>query len=351
MSLNVNRDLASADTFLVTENQVNADGVHEWPFDPSFPVDALQHSLSGTRPFRMNRHDYFELVFLISGELVWQVQDSLVTQSDGDLFVMTSPKFHRVTERSGPKAEVRSLFFDRNLLASSAGSDFEYLDYLFTQASNQRHLVCADTKLPCEIDQLIREIAKELPARSDRARLCVRTYVKMILVLLMDHVVVPGSRHSSATRRQTSLDRLRPLFDMMERNYAGRISTEDAAAIVNMSLSTFRRMFIQLTGESFVQYLNTFRIAKAQKLLASTDMPISEVCLEVGFCDQSYFGMIFRRLTQMTPRHYRQKVNQNLDIQSTVVPVQQPQERAGLADHPVYRRELMLSSAFESMRL
>lgn len=350
MLLGVNRDIPSPDTFLVTETQVNADGVHEWPFDVSFPVDALQHTLSGTRPFRMNRHDYFELVYLISGELVWQVQDSFVTQSEGDLFVMTSPKFHRVTERSGHKVEVRSLFFDRNLIASTAGSDFEFLDCLFTQASNQRHLVTTDTKLPCEIDQLIREISKELPASSDRARLCIRTYVKMILVLLMDHVAIPGSRQSSAIRRQASLDRLRPLFDAMERGYAGRISTDDAARIVNMSLSTFRRTFLQLTGESFVQYLNTFRVAKAQRLLASTDMPISEVCLEVGFCDQSYFGMIFRRLTQMTPRHYRRRVIQDLEPQSNARAAH-PRENTGPADHPIYKRELIVSSAFNSMPL
>lgn len=349
--MSVNRDFPPEDTFLVTETQVNADGVHEWPFDPSFPVDALQHSLSGTRPFRMNRHDYFELVYLISGELVWQVQDSFVTQSDGDLFVMTSPKFHRVTERSGPKADVRSLFFDRNLLASVAGSDFEYLDYMFTQATNQRHLVCGDTNLPREIDELIREIAKELPARSDRARLCVRTYVKMILVLLMDHVAIPSQRHSKASRRQESLDRLRPLFEMMEREYTGRISTEDAADVVNMSLSTFRRTFLQITGESFVQYLNTFRIAKAQKLLASTDMPISEVCLEVGFCDQSYFGMIFRRLTQMTPRYYRQRANEILERQSATSPAHRPPEIAMSGDNSVYNRDLMFSSAFESAQL
>jgi AraC-like DNA-binding protein len=349
--MSFSRELASADTFLVTDPQVNADGVHEWPFDPSFPVDAIQHSLSGTRPFRMNRHSYFELVYLISGELVWQVQDSFVTQSEGDMFVMTSPKFHRVTERSGPQVEVRSLFFDRNLLASSAGSDFEYLDYLYTQPTNQRHLVPAGVNLPGEVDQLIRQIAGELPAHSDRARLCVKTYVKMILVLLMDHVAVPGPRHSSDSRRQGSLDRLKPLFDMMESNYAGRISTEDAAAVVNMSLSTFRRTFMQLTGESFVQYLNTFRIAKAQKLLASTDMPISDICLEVGFCDQSYFGMIFRRLTQMTPRYYRQKMTRGPERESTNVPARQTQELIGTAVHPVYKQELILSSAFESMRL
>jgi AraC-like DNA-binding protein len=222
---------------------------------------------------------------------------------------------------------------------------------MFTQATNQRHLVCGDTNLPREIDELIREIAKELPARSDRARLCVRTYVKMILVLLMDHVAIPSQRHSKASRRQESLDRLRPLFEMMEREYTGRISIEDAADVVNMSLSTFRRTFLQITGESFVQYLNTFRIAKAQKLLASTDMPISEVCLEVGFCDQSYFGMIFRRLTQMTPRYYRQRANEILERQSTTSPAHRPPEIAMSGDNSVYNRDLMFSSAFESAQL
>jgi AraC-like DNA-binding protein len=250
---------------------------------------------------------------------VWQVQDSFLTESEGDLFIMTNPTFHRVTERSGPRVEVRSLFFDRNLLVAAAGSDFEYLDYLFTQVANQRHLVSNNTHLPREIEQLIREIAKELPANSDRARLCVRTYVKMILVLLMDHVSNPGPRNSAEQRRQGSLDRLKPLFDDMEQNYAGRISTEDAAAVVNMSLSTFRRTFMQLTGESFLQYLNSFRVAKAQKLLASSDMPISEVGLEVGFCDQSYFGMIFRRMTQMTPRAYRQQAQQNPGNQAGII--------------------------------
>jgi AraC-like DNA-binding protein len=256
----------------------------------------------------MNRHDYFELVYLLSGELVWQVQDSFLTQTEGDLFVMTSPIFHRITERSGARVEVLSLFFDRNLLTTGAGSDFEYLDYLFTQVANPQHLIAKDTLLPSEIDHWIREIANELPAAGHLAKLCVRTYVKTILVLLMDRVASGTTRSSVARHRQGSLERLKPLFEAMERNYASRISTEDAAAVVNMSLSTFRRTFMQLTGESFVQYLNAFRVAKAQKLLAESDLPISEVCLDVGFCDQSYFGMIFRRLTNMTPRHYRQSL-------------------------------------------
>lgn len=349
--MTLNHELFARDRFLVVEEQINADGVHVWPFNPTFPVDVLQHCLSGSRPFRMNRHDYFELVYLVSGELVWQVQDSFITEAEGDLFVMTMPKFHRVTERSSNKVEVLSLFFDRKLLASATGSDSEYLDDLFAQASDQQHLVSAGTHLPHEVEQLMREIAKESPAFSDRARLSIKTYVKMILVLLIDQIVKATPRNSSTNRQQGSLDRLRPLFDTMEQSYSGRISTEDAADIVNMSLSTFRRAFAQLTGQSFVQYLNSFRIAKAQKLLASSDMPISEVCLAVGFCDQSYFGMIFRRLTQMTPRSYRQNLHQTDRIRAARASDDSASVSEGIADNPLYNRKRIVSSGFSSIQL
>jgi AraC-like DNA-binding protein len=67
------------------------------------------------------------------------------------------------------------------------------------------------------------------------------------------------------------------------------------------------RLFKQVTGQPFVNYLNHFRIAKAQALLATTDLSVAEVSQEVGFCDQSYFGLIFRKLAQVTPLQYKRQ--------------------------------------------
>ena len=64
-------------------------------------------------------------------------------------------------------------------------------------------------------------------------------------------------------------------------------------------------LFKDVTGQSFVAYLNNFRVARAQELLAFTDQAISEISLETGFCNQSYFGVIFRRITGITPLQYR----------------------------------------------
>jgi len=76
---------------------------------------------------------------------------------------------------------------------------------------------------------------------------------------------------------------------------------------VGMSKSNFMRFFKQVTGEPFVAYLNRFRVAKAEALLSATDKSIAEVSNEVGFCDQSYFGLVFRNIVGVPPRQYKSR--------------------------------------------
>lgn len=297
--------------FLVLDSQVNAEGVHVWPFDPHFPIDTVQHSLSGRQPFRMNRHDYFEIAYLKSGELVWQIQDHFVTQKKGDLFVMGSPTYHRVTEHSSAQVSAQSLFFHADLFRGVGSvEDSEYLAPFRIHDPAFPHVIPSLAEVPGEIRKLMDRIQAESPAQTDRARLSVKTYVKMIMVILLNHYAGNLKIPTRLDRRQQALERFKPLFSFLDKKSREAITPADAARIVNMSPSHFRRAFKQVTGQPFVLYLNHFRVARAQQLLASTDDPISDIGLEVGFCDQSYFGLIFRRITQMTPRHYREHARQ-----------------------------------------
>jgi AraC-like DNA-binding protein/quercetin dioxygenase-like cupin family protein len=293
--------------YLVSTSQVNAEGIHVWPFDRAFPVDVVYHTLSGRQPFRMNRHEYIEIVHVNSGTLVWQVQNRMITHRPGDIFVMAGPIYHRITEQSSPLASVESLFFMPELLRSPAEERSECLAQFERHGAANENLVPASAGAWEEIVRLIRSIASELPAKTDRARLCVKTYIKMLLVRLMVYSGTATAKGMSANRRQGELDRFRALFQFLEKNYQNRFSPQEAAEIVSMSPSSFRRAFKQLTGQSFIEYVNHFRIAKAQELLVTTNLPITDIGLEVGFCDQSYFGMVFRRLARSTPRHYRQR--------------------------------------------
>ena len=76
-----------------------------------------------------------------------------------------------------------------------------------------------------------------------------------------------------------------------------------------MSQSHLMYLFREATGQSFVSYLNRFRIAKAQDLLATSDASLVAISQLVGFCSQSHFGQVFRRLIGETPNEYRARLN------------------------------------------
>ena len=61
---------------------------------------------------------------------------------------------------------------------------------------------------------------------------------------------------------------------------------------------------------SFNDYINRLRVQAAQDLLRSTDRPVTEVMLEVGFESQSTFNRVFRDIQGITPREYRQQTRQ-----------------------------------------
>ena len=74
-----------------------------------------------------------------------------------------------------------------------------------------------------------------------------------------------------------------------------------------MSESHFMSLFKRVTGLSFVTYLNHFRIERAQALLAKTEESMAFISQQVGFCDQSYFGIVFRKVVGTTPAIYRRR--------------------------------------------
>lgn len=291
----------------VIESQINAEGVHIWPFDPALPLD-IRFLAIDQHPVRMNRHDYFELVYGYSGEAAFQVQERDVVIKEGDLFIIGSTLFHRPILRRRRRLKAVVVYFLPELIYRDGTIDEEAVQYLMpflTQDSSFTHVVPPETGLPAQVLSWVERIHQALPATSSQARLCVKTYLRMILILLGNHYGNAQGSKEVFARKKRDIDRLRPLFEFMDEHYAERISLDDSSSMVGMSKSHFKRFFRQVTGQTFVTHLDRFRIAKAQALLASTDKSIAEISQEVGFCSQSYFGVVFQKFAHMPPHQYR----------------------------------------------
>jgi len=289
------------------EPQIDSQGIHRWPFDPVFPIDVRFFIFGPQGSVRMNRHDYFEILYILRGEVKFQIQQRLVTARRGDLLVIGSAFFHGPIEADTASAKAVALYFKPEILGVHKGGseDVELLVPFMAEDNHFSHVIAADSGVPNEVFHFMKQIQRRLPARNNRECLTVRTFLRAVLILLVNHYLELQPTLDMVRRRQDEIERLRPLFELVDRSPGSVVTVKDAATHVHMSKSHFTRFFRRVTGQPFVTYLHHLRVGKAQSLLTLTDRSIAEISHDVGFCDQSYFGLIFHKIVGCSPRQFR----------------------------------------------
>lgn len=92
-------------------------------------------------------------------------------------------------------------------------------------------------------------------------------------------------------------------------NYRKNISIKDVADSLAISESHISRLFKSEVGHTFVDYLTYYRIKKAIGYLRDPDVKIYEVAEKIGYRDQRYFSVIFKKLVGVTPKEFREQLN------------------------------------------
>jgi AraC-like DNA-binding protein len=292
-----------------TEPGINAEGIRVYPFDGCFPIDVSFQRAIGPRLVRLNRHEFFEIMYIYNGRADIQVRDRVLAAKPGDLIVIGPNLYHRVLHK--PRADVRlvSMNFQPEIARSgkAAGEEEFYLSPFLCQTPDFPHVISKARKLSRDVFDLMLKIHEELPARTLLNRMAVRTYLKLILFLLFKHYVNGFGSLEMLAGEQRNLQRLKPVFDLLEASFSQSINVQDAARACAMSSSHFMKFFKNTVGQTFGNYLSAFRIAKAQHMLMNKEVSIAEVSQQVGFCSQSYFGEVFRAMVGTTPRAYRER--------------------------------------------
>jgi AraC-like DNA-binding protein/quercetin dioxygenase-like cupin family protein len=295
--------------------QITNRGVHVWPFNPDFPLDVRFLLLNRKQDVPMHRPDHLELIYIESGEVVYQYQERQLLLKKGDIVIVGNNAYHRCrkTSDSRPQRGAVISFLPKVIDAGNEGDDdTKYLLPFALEPSLVPHVLRGHSEISTQIFDLMQRIHAALPMASEWSHLAIKTYLKMILVLLGNCMQNDWENHEAHLAAQYSARRLRSVFELVERDFAGPLTVADAANITGLSRWHFMRLFKQVTGQSFVEYLRRFRISKAQEFLASTDKSISDVSQQTGFCDQSYFGTVFRSLAKMTPLTYRRRFGTGL---------------------------------------
>ncbi len=105
------------------------------------------------------------------------------------------------------------------------------------------------------------------------------------------------------------LQQFNDLLAYIDEHYMDALTLDDMASLMGFSKYHFARLFKNYTGYTFCDYLNHRRINATMKLLPNTELPITQIAMQVGFSSISTFNRLFRVYKKCSPSEYRNKMS------------------------------------------
>jgi len=217
-------------------------------------------------------------IYITRGEVCFSLSEGSLRAGDWDMIYLPRDTAYQSLWQSNANFVVVDL-----LLQDGEGQDIRFGDkpcVLF----HDTHRV---------YDGLLAELADMADANGpfdwlERLSLCFR---------LLCHMARDTNRHES----DAALSKIQRGITYLENNYCSDFSVDVLAEICNLSVSGFRRIFLECKGMPAVEYRNRLRIQKAAELLKTGQHTICEVADQVGIRDVKYFGRLFKRYTGINP--------------------------------------------------
>ena len=88
-------------------------------------------------------------------------------------------------------------------------------------------------------------------------------------------------------------------------NYSNNLSIDEVSAFLGINKTYFCTLIKKELDMTFTGFLNLVRIEEAKQLLHSTDLSMLDIAVNVGYNNQNYFSIQFKKITGMTPGDYR----------------------------------------------
>lgn len=123
-----------------------------------------------------------------------------------------------------------------------------------------------------------------------------------------DKYRIIGNLNIDTCKSQKDQHRINTIYSEVATRFHEKLSIAEMAGFIHMTPQAFCRFFKRITRQSFIEFLNEYRIGKSCQLIRESEMPISEIAFVCGFTNQANFNRKFKEQMKMTPKSYRDKV-------------------------------------------
>lgn len=240
----------------------------------------------------LHGHYHFLLIYITDGRGVQTLNGKEIPFSEGDMFLLSPADFHKNTVESGSTYDYYGVKFPFELLNKRLSGLFEI------------------SKLPISvtIPEKSRGSVKDIFERliEESANGGARIAGKIYLQNMVEELIIFALRELPRERLENNSEFLNRSLGYLYSHFFENITVNDVAEHIGYTANYFNFKFKEEIGIPLGEYLRNLRLTYSENLLKSSEMSVTEIALESGFGNLSYFSRAFKDRYGISPKEYRE---------------------------------------------
>ena len=265
---------------------------------------SIYHIANAKRSFQIpiHWHDEFEIIYVKSGFLTVSISGENYIGKPGDAFVVSPGNLHFMGSQTGNVDYFTFLF---PLKYISFRTD-DILDDKLLEPLNSGHLIISP-----EIEDTVKEQCEQLveiygaKKEESQSKITAQIKTKIILLQFILELWKKGFIVENDTSGKNTVEK--EMVSYIQQNFTGKILLKEFGEQFHLSEKYISRYFKEHFHITISQYVTYLRLDHAKQLLQDTDIPVTEVAMQSGYQNVSYFIRSFKKTYGMSPLKYRNK--------------------------------------------
>ena len=264
--------------------------------------------------FPVHRHNFIEVLYVCEGSVTNIIDGKKVVVGKGELLFLNQYTRHELLPAGENDIAINFMilpeFFD--VAYSMAGRNNVLADFLVNilrQDEERGQYLYFKVSEVLQIQNLLENMIYSLVTGKGENNRINQTTMGLIFLYLVDSVQYVEMRVPNQYENMISMTTL----DYIEQKYKTATLTE-LCELLHLPMHVLSKMIKKTTGFNFKELLQRKRLNKSVELMCYTDLAISDIIAAVGYENNSYFHRVFKERYHMTPRAFREKNRQQIQV-------------------------------------
>lgn len=249
-------------------------------------------------------HTEWEIMYIKEGSSTVVIDGTKYEARQGDCFFLLSGQLHTAEAVGSEGCQISSVVFNYDMMVRPKDICSQYVHWIesgeivpFTHYS----IVHPDHQ---DITRAAASLMQCMSRQNFGYELLVKADLFAFIGSIYDHKLYTQHPEPLKNKKQLNINRLKTVISMIQEHYKDGITLDMLSNSVGMSVQHFCRFFKSMTGTSAMDYVNYYRISVACDLLLQGNMSKTDIAMECGFNNLSYFIKTFRKYKGCSPSEF-----------------------------------------------